>query len=555
MHDDPEKTVRIDAPNPASSWWAVGDAPVRGGSGAHPLIDGRAAMLAMCRAFLTAKRFILLAAWDIRADLLMVRGEDVRLGDDMHPKQRALLAGLRAEGLDDAAITFWDTHPLRVADVLGFAVTRGARVGVLLWDAYHLNSHLTNDPRHEQAALAAHGVDCLLDDSSRRITHMSQSLHQKCAVVDGRVAFVGGIDLTAQAQGDYDRWDTHSHFCFSPERHLDKSAAAHPWHDVHTRIEGPAVVDVLKNIVERWSEVAARHHAPEWPASLPLVPPAPLSDGSPVQIVRTIPPSTYTFAPSGIATIKQAYLRALNQAQRFIYLENQYLWPEIFVGLDRLRWGERSSDSMEILEAMGSALERGVHLALVLPDHPNCGRRFTDGGVAWLRARAPGATGLLTILTLGNSEEDAVAPGGVLYRPVYVHAKVAVVDDLWWTAGSANLNSRGLHSDAEINVASSNPTIARDLRMGLWAEHLRVAQEQPPGLDDPIAGMVLLRASAQANLERVRRRAQLDGHLLPYLTAAEAQATGIPIDPEHGWLDHLPGGAGGTSSAYAQRYL
>src|SRR5262249_16388499 len=150
----------------------------------------------------------------------------------------------------------------RVVDVLGFAARRGVRVGVLLWDAFHIANHLINDPTRQRELLAAAGVECLLDDSSRRITHFSQSLHQKCAVVDGRVAFAGGIDLTVQYGGDYDRWDTHQHPCSSPERVSSRSAAAHPWHDVHTKLYGPIVADVLSNIAQRWTEVARRHGAP-----------------------------------------------------------------------------------------------------------------------------------------------------------------------------------------------------------------------------------------------------------------------------------------------------
>ncbi|MBF6590633.1 MAG: hypothetical protein IVW57_08895, partial [Ktedonobacterales bacterium] len=390
-----------------------------------------------------------------------------------------------------------------------------------------------------------------------RITHISQSLHQKCAVVDGRVAFVGGIDLTAQAEGDYDRWDVHAHPYASPERSPDRGAPAHPWHDVHTRIEGPAVVDVLRNIVQRWGEVATRHHAPDWPASLPLVAPQAVTEGAPVQIIRTIPPHTYAFAPDGISTIKMAYIAAIGQAKRFIYIENQYLWPEVFIGLDHLRWGERSPDSMEVLEALGAALERGVRVTLVLPDHPNCGRGFTDGGIGWLRQRAPDAAagGRLTVFTLGSSEEDRAVPGGVLYRPVYVHAKVMIVDDLWWMAGSANLNSRGMRTDAEINVASYSPATARSLRRDLWSEHLHLTQSHGTHLSDPLVGLELMRASAVANTDRVRQRSHLAGHLLPYLTVEEAQRAGLAVHAEQGWLDTLEGGAGAHPKGYANRYI
>ncbi len=565
---EPKTQAATNAPQADDQRWATSDFAAHEGCRAQPLVDGQAAMLAMCRAFLSAKSYILIAGWDLRADLPMVRGEDTHVGAAESDQQRALVASLRAEGLSDDALALWDANQLSVRDVLGFAVAHGVKVGVLLWDAINLAAHLTNAPAKEAKQLDAVGVECLLDDSSRAIRHITQSLHQKCAVVDGRVAFVGGIDLTCQADGDYDRWDTHVHLCASPERGMDilptndergvsLSAAEHPWHDAHTRLEGPLVADVLRNITQRWGEVAAKHNGPVWPLQLDATPPAQIADGHTAQIVRTIPPHTYTFATQGIATIHETYLRELARAQKFVYLENQYLWPEVYIGLNMMRWGGRSPEMMELLEAMGAALERGVHLALTLPDHPNCGREFTDGGVMWLRNRAPqaNAEGRLHVFTLGAADRHSDAPNGILYRPVYVHAKVALFDDQLWMVGSANLNSRGMKTDAEINVISADPATARGLRLRLWTEHLRPTLAEEPQIADPLAGLAVLRASALANQTRVERRELLSGHLLPYVTHAEGVAQRLPVDAKRGWLDNLNGGAGDTPDAYAERYL
>jgi phosphatidylserine/phosphatidylglycerophosphate/cardiolipin synthase-like enzyme len=543
---------------PDNEWWITGDFPVRPGTVVEPLVDGRAAFFAMTVAFLTARSYILVAAWDICAELPLVRGSDLQIGDQDPMERERFISVLRQEGLDNHAMALWQSDHLRVVDVLGFAARRGVRVGVLLWSAMNGLGHITNAPLEQRDLLHAAGVDCLLDDSALQVTHVTEALHQKCAVVDGRVAFVGGIDLTREVTGDYDRWDTHQHPCASAERYSQRTPATHPWHDVHTRITGPAVADVRRNIAQRWADLAARHNLPvdaHWPSRLPDETPAPLTAGHEAQIIRTIPPKTYAFAPEGIAGIKQAYLRALARAQRYIYIENQYLWPEVYRGLDTLLFGGRSPDMEEVLAAMAAALRRGVSLALTLPDHPNCGRRFTDGGVEELRqwARAAGAPERLHVFTLGNSEADATAPGGTFYRPVYTHAKVAIVDDIWWTVGSANLNSRGLHSDAEINVAAADGTAARELRLRLWNEHLRSLPRET--LIDPIAGLGALDAAAAANFERVRARALLEGHLLPYLTEADGKRVGVPVHHEHGWLDNLPGGVGAHSAQHADKYI
>lgn len=552
-------------PAPASSvaadefaeLWAQGDFPARPGVQVHPLIDGRATMLAMCRAFLSAQQYILLAAWDIRADLLMVRGEDAHVGEDGSPEQKALIEGLRKEGLSEEAIGLWNAGHLQVRDVMGFAAQRGVKVGVLLWESPHLGVHLTNDPLEQQRLLEEVGVDCLLDNSSLKITHMMEALHQKCAVVDGRVAFVGGIDLTLQADGDYDRWDTHFHPAESQERGSEHSASKHPWHDAHTRIVGPVVADVQRNITQRWMEVAARRQGPEWPGSLSGEIPAPVAGGAQAQIIRSIPKATYEFAAEGIFTIHEAYLRAVKAAQRYIYLESQYLWPESYRGMDNLLWGGRSEEMELFLDALGDALARGVRVAVIVPDHPNVGRRFTDAGFARLRERAPDAdaTGRLLALTLGADSASEDAPGGMFYRPVYVHAKVGIVDDRWLTIGSANLNNRGFGGDAEINISLADPRVASETRLALWMEHLQASLDEGAVLRDIERGFAALHEQAEANFSRVNTRQAMQGHVLPYLTVEDGDLRGLSIDPEHGWLDCLEGGSGATPEAYRNRYL
>lgn len=538
-------------------FWASDDYQPHEGVLVHPLIDGQAAMLAMCRAFLSARNYILLAAWDIRADLLLVRGEDARLGSDGSPEQERLLTSLREEGLSEEALALWRDGRLRVSDVLGFAVRQGVKVGVLLWEGPRLGVHLTNDPQDQREALEAVGVDCLLDNSSWGITHLLEALHQKCAVIDGRVAFVGGLDLTFQADGDYDRWDTHIHPPETPQRGAARTTSMHPWHDAHMRVEGPAVADIHANIVQRWAEVIERRGGPDWPIRLPAPQAQMRAGGVQAQIVRTIPPNTYTFAPDGIQTIHETYIRAARAAQRYVYLESQYFWPEIYRGLDSLLWGGRSEEMSAFIEALAGALNRGAHVCLVLPDHPNCGRRFTDAGIGLLRESAPEAisAGRLRVFTLGASTLDAESPGGVLYRPVYVHAKVGIVDDRWLTVGSANLNNRGLLNDAELNIAVMDSQTASELRVALWTEHLQASGEEAQALMNIEQGLDALARQAEENFTRVGRRELLQGHLLPYVTYDTAQELGLSVDSEHGWLDSLEGGFGETPAAYKDRYL
>jgi len=110
-----EKNVQrqISAEQKAKNWWAAGDTPVHtNDSCVTYLVDGRTAMLEMCLHFLKAKHYIYLADWGLTASMPIVRGSDHRAGPDRSAEQEALLAMLRAEGLQEADITFWCTNEL-----------------------------------------------------------------------------------------------------------------------------------------------------------------------------------------------------------------------------------------------------------------------------------------------------------------------------------------------------------------------------------------------------------------------------------------------------------
>jgi phosphatidylserine/phosphatidylglycerophosphate/cardiolipin synthase-like enzyme len=76
------------------------------------------------------------------------------------------------------------------------------------------------------------------------------------------------------------------------------------------------------------------------------------------------------------------------------------------------------------------------------------------------------------------------ARSGPRADPIYVHAKIAIVDDRWLTLGSANLNEHSLFNDTEMNVVAHDGALARQTRQRLWAEHLELAADKIP--DDPV---------------------------------------------------------------------
>jgi phosphatidylserine/phosphatidylglycerophosphate/cardiolipin synthase-like enzyme len=103
-------------------------------------------------------------------------------------------------------------------------------------------------------------------------------------------------------------------------------------------------------------------------------------------------------------------------------------------------------------------------VVIMLPGKPNTGEDDTRGQLALL-AEADGDQGRFLATTIR-------ARSGKTSDRVYVHAKVAIIDDHWLTLGSANLNAHSFYNDSEVNVVTCDAALARDTRLRLWAAHL-----------------------------------------------------------------------------------
>ena len=119
------------------------------------------------------------------------------------------------------------------------------------------------------------------------------------------------------------------------------------------------------------------------------------------------------------------------------------------------------------------------------------------------------------------------ARAGAFSDPVYVHAKVGIVDDAWLTIGSANLNEHSLFNDTELNLVSHDPALARETRLRLWAEHLERPVEELRG--DPLELVERLwKPISEEQLERRKAGQPLTHRLvrLPNLSRRSARALG-----------------------------
>ncbi|GAC1490430.1 MAG: phospholipase D-like domain-containing protein [Solirubrobacteraceae bacterium] len=372
--------------------WCAGEPPPRAGNSIEFEVDGASALPRIARELEGATEQVHIAGWHVQHDFELERGAAAQ-------PLKTILAGL-AERIP-VRVLAWAGAPAPIFKPTRRQVREGRK-----------------------QLCAGTQIRCVLD-SHERPMHCH---HEKLVVIDDRVAFVGGIDLTALAG---DRYDS----CEHPER------AGIGWHDGLAVIRGPAVTDVAEHFRSRWQEVAGE--------SLPAPRPCAAAGDTELQIVRTLPERTYRFAPRGDFRIMEAYVRALSAAQQFIYLENQFLWsPELVrVLADKLR----------------SPPSPNFRLLLVLPAKANNGADDTRGQLGVL-LEADGGAGRMLACTLYSP--------GPRQQPVYVHAKIAIVDDRWLTIGSANLNSHSLFNDGEVNVVCQDPALARALRERLWSEHL-----------------------------------------------------------------------------------
>jgi phosphatidylserine/phosphatidylglycerophosphate/cardiolipin synthase-like enzyme len=346
-------------------------------------------------------------------------------------------------------------------DVLNRAATSGVDVRVLFWrpEPWGMQRVIQSAFRgddEERAWLAANGAIfwARWDHNPGAYCH-----HQKSWLIDagqtGETAFVGGINLH------------HNSIVAPGHPYLE-----HKWgstHDVYVEVRGPAATDVHHNFVQRWngaSECGAEHGY--WPAQCPddLEYPSDLSQAAgdaQVQVTRTVRAGAYTDGTpppggephpiaDGDGSILDQYIAAIDAAREAIYFENQAIGSPLVVA------------------RIEEALRRGVDVTFLVPGQPHpdmTAARNNPGSAAFFEQLAG----------LGRYENFLLAgiAGNVRtgeYHDIYVHAKIALIDDAWATIGSTNVANRSFYRDTELNASFWHPETVRSLRVQLLQEHL-----------------------------------------------------------------------------------
>jgi phosphatidylserine/phosphatidylglycerophosphate/cardiolipin synthase-like enzyme len=155
----------------------------------------------------------------------------------------------------------------------------------------------------------------------------------------------------------------------------------------------------------------------------------------------------------------------------------------------------------------------------VLPAKPNTGGDDTRGVLAEL-IEADDDAGRILACTL-------YARSGARADPIYVHAKIGIVDDAWLTLGSANLNEHSLFNDTEMNLVTHDSGLATKTRLRLWAEHLELPTDRIPR-DATRAIDELWKPISSEQLQRRNQGQALTHRLvrLPHLSRRSGRALG-----------------------------
>ncbi|MDD1763922.1 MAG: phosphatidylserine/phosphatidylglycerophosphate/cardiolipin synthase family protein, partial [Methanobacteriaceae archaeon] len=354
-------------------------------------------------------------------------------------------------------------------------------------------------------------------------------MHAKTLVVDGQEAFVIGSPFIP------DYWDTSDHLINDPRREPE---GVRPVHDVSVKLNGGSVRYVEEFFIEMWNYISNEEYQGKGKLhSLSK----PLSSGEdPVQIARSITPET--LSKKGELGIYEGYRKAIAGANDYIYLENQFF------------------TNRSIIKALKNAMDNKPDLQVIVvmnenPDNPGyknwqnqCLERLGIKSVEDVLEHSQ--IGLFTLWSVGWGEDQ------FKIQPIYVHSKVAIVDDLWATVGTANLDGSSLthvnelkgfydakfQRNMEMNVIipemgkKSNDEVEK-LRSSLWKEHLGIDNisftKRPPG-----GWLDIWQKTAYKNMKSLNhKKPHLNGQILPYSSekSVESQLKELGIQTK-GWM-------------------
>lgn len=242
--------------------------------------------------------------------------------------------------------------------------------------------------------------------------------HRKILIVDGMVAFTGGVNISAAYANSS---------LFRSKTRRDTNIG---WRDTHIKIEGPAVAALQWVFINNWIS----QKAPELTDSDFFPPLIEVGD----KLVRVL-----ASAPDSHHEIYKAYILAIQEAKQSIHITSAYFVPDA-----------------QILRALSDASQRGVDVKIILPG-------VTDSGLVFHAAQ--------------SFYSGMLANGIKIYQLqiAVLHAKTAVIDQAWATVGSTNIDTRSFLHNNEINVVVFGEDFGKAMEAS-FIEDLRYSIEITP---------------------------------------------------------------------------
>jgi phosphatidylserine/phosphatidylglycerophosphate/cardiolipin synthase-like enzyme/uncharacterized membrane protein YdjX (TVP38/TMEM64 family) len=255
---------------------------------------------------------------------------------------------------------------------------------------------------------------------------LGSAQHQKIVVIDGAIAFSGGLDLTIR------RWDTSAHKACDPLRTDPDGKPYPPFHDVQCMVDGEAAAGLTELAERRWRaagctvEKTPAVTGERWPASVPAQ-----SRSMTTGIART---EIATASETGVNEVARLFAASINAADRFIYIENQFTSAIDIAHLLAQRM-------LDVPQLRVLIVTPKLHSSWFESQAMQSGRggfveQFVVAGV------------MDRVRFLYPSTCDAGETAAVM-----VHSKVMIVDDRFLRVGSANLNNRSMGADTECDLA------------------------------------------------------------------------------------------------------
>ncbi len=403
---------------------------------ARLVIDAADYFLLIQEAMMKARRRIMLIGWDFDTRIALGRGRGwLNIFKRHHPPRRlgAFIVWLTKRNPDlKIRVLKWN-----------FAAIKMFFRGSMILDMWRWFKNRRITFKFD----AAHPMGC--------------SHHQKIVVIDDRFAVCGGIDMTA------DRWDTSEHSETDRLRRAPGGRRYMPWHDLTMLVEGEVAGALDELGRNRWriaggEDIGALPHQPDspWPEGL-----EPQFTDIEIGIART---RAEWKDNDGIFEIETLFLDMIRKAKRFIYAENQYFASRKIAEVIAERMAEPDPPEIVLLNPL-----------------------FADG---WLEQEAMDTARARLVETIARVDHkkrfriyNPLTEGG---SPIYVHAKLTIVDDMMLKVGSANMNNRslGLDSECDLFIDANRPANAgcdvqiRQIRHSLLAEHIGVEPEEIEGL-------------------------------------------------------------------------